>query len=347
MDEKKPVLSGLSLEELEELLAPLPPYRAAQIFRRLGGGALSFNAMTELSLSLRKELQERFSLFGSSVSGRIRGADGTVKLRIALEDGAAVEAVLLRDGKNRLTCCLSTQAGCPVGCVFCKTGSLGFLRNLSAAEIVEQFYYITQEGSVPLSNMVIMGMGEPLLNLDNLRKALSILCDARGRGFSKRRITLSTSGIYRGILDLARGGPKIELAFSLTCAREHIRQALMPGTRGSSLKEIKEALTVYQRSTGRRITLETVLLGGINTSGEDAGALLAFTAGLDAAVNVIPWNPVEGLRFDGKPLVEASEQEIDRFCARLRQGKITVTTRYRKGREICGACGQLGGVLPL
>jgi 23S rRNA (adenine2503-C2)-methyltransferase len=309
--------------------------------------------MTDLSLELRQDLARRFALLGTSVQARLTGSDGTVKLRLVPEDGAAAEAVLLNsgnDGGSRLTCCLSTQAGCPVGCVFCKTGSLGFLRSLSASEIVEQFYFIareaqnagfTAEGRL-ISNIVVMGMGEPLLNLGELRRALGILCDPRGTGFSKRRVTVSTSGIYGGIIELAEKGPETELAFSLTSAKEELRQSLMPGTRGNSLAKVKEALMYYQKTTGRRVTLEVVLLGGINTSEEDAGAAVDFARGLDAVVNVIPWNPVADLCYNGKALREPSLKEITRFCARLEAGNMRVIRRFKKGRGICGACGQLG-----
>jgi 23S rRNA (adenine2503-C2)-methyltransferase len=353
MNEYKTVLSGLSLEELKKTLAPLPSFRAVQIYKWLARGALSFDAMTNLSLDLRGDLARRFSLLGSVVAERREDGDGTVKLRIMLEDSAVIEAVLLGDRGGRLTCCLSTQAGCPMGCVFCKTGSLGFSRSLFPGEILEQFYYIAEEGrrlagqspagGHPVSNIVIMGMGEPLLNLENLRKALAIHCDARGTGFSKRRITLSSSGIPGGILELAEKGPETELAFSLNSAREDLRRALMPGAE-NSLEDIKKELSIYQQHSGRRITLEIVLLGGINTSYRDAREVLGFARGLMAVVNLIPWNPVEGISFNGEPLREPSEGEITGFSSRLEAGKLTVTQRHGKGRGICGACGQLGGI---
>ncbi|MFP3041945.1 23S rRNA (adenine(2503)-C(2))-methyltransferase RlmN [Treponema primitia] len=339
------VLSGLSPDQLAELLettlAGLPSFRAAQIFKWIARGALSFNDMTDLSRDLREKLAARHSLYGSSIADRLDDPDGTVKLKIRLADGAMVEAVLLADGEGRQTACISTQAGCPVGCVFCKTGSLGFLRNLEASEIVEQFLHI-RSISPAIANIVIMGMGEPLLNLEELRKALDIITHKDGIGLSKRRITLSTSGIVEGIRHLADAGPDIRLAVSLTTADPALREQLMPIGRSNPLPELKEALRYYQKKRDRRITLEAVLLGGINTRNEDIDALVNFARGLDAAVNLIPWNPVEGMTFHGHALRQPSGAEITQFTRELTRRGITVTRRFRKGRSIAGACGQLG-----
>jgi 23S rRNA (adenine2503-C2)-methyltransferase len=339
IDSSGKVLTALDEGELCCLLAPLPSFRARQIFKWIYRDALSFDEMTDLPASLREELKSRFSLYGTVVQKTLVDSDA-VKLLIGLSGGARAEAVLLKDGKGRFTACLSVQSGCPVGCVFCKTGSLGFLRNLEAYEIVEQFLHLSREASSPIENIVVMGMGEPLLNLDPLRKALGLIGD--GKGLSLRRVTVSTSGIPRGILDLAENGPKTELAFSVTTARESLRRRLMPGAGKFPLSETKAALSVYQKKTGRRITIETVLLGGINTGAEDAEALRDFARGLFAVVNVIPWNPVEGLCFEGKPLREPSPSEVESFIRHLENGGLKVTRRYRKGRGVSGACGQLG-----
>ncbi|MDR1306940.1 MAG: 23S rRNA (adenine(2503)-C(2))-methyltransferase RlmN [Treponema sp.] len=345
-------------ETLEQTGAEsVPPYRVEQIFSWISRGALSFDRMTDLPQAWRRELAGRFSIRGSRVSGRLDDPDGTSKLRFTLTDGAVIEAVLLasektgpdREPGRSYTACLSTQAGCPVGCVFCKTGSLGFLRNLDTFELTDQFLALSDlvrernGGSCRISHIVVMGMGEPLLNLAALRKALAILCDPRGFGFSKRRITISTSGIRAGILELAEQGPEAELALSLTTAREDLRRRLMPGAGENSLEDLKEALKIYQEKTGRRITLEAVLLGGINTGAGDARALAAFAKGLKAAVNLIPWNPVPGLSFGGEKIREPPAAETGRFRRLLEQEGIQVTGRYRRGRGISGACGQLAG----
>jgi 23S rRNA (adenine2503-C2)-methyltransferase len=354
----KALLSGLPLEGLTELLRRegLPPFRAKQIFEAVARGVTGFNAVTGLPLSLREDLDGRFRLRSSAVSARLEDPDGTIKLQIRLEDGLKIEAVLLSAGggrgtagrktagrktAERRTACISTQAGCPAGCVFCKTGTLGFARNLSAGEMVEQFLHI-RSVCPEIANVVVMGMGEPLLNLGELRKALEVLTDPRGLGLSRRRITLSTAGVAAGIRDLAEAGPDIRLAVSLTAGSGPLREKLMPIGRNNPLGELKDALRYYQRRRRRRITLEAVLLGGVNTRREDAEALAAFARGLDAVVNLIPWNPVEGLSFEGKALREPAAAELAGFAAALTALGLKVTRRYRKGRAVGGACGQLG-----
>jgi 23S rRNA (adenine2503-C2)-methyltransferase len=336
-------LTGLAPEELAGTLGDLPPFRAKQIFKWIARGASSFDDMTDLSRDLRSSLSARHALYGSRVARRLEDPDGTVKLQINLSDGAMIEAALLRDDRGRQTACISTQAGCPAGCVFCKTGSLGFLRNLAAHEIVEQFLHLRAINPA-IANVVIMGMGEPLLNLGELRKALEIVTHAGGLGLSKRRITLSTSGVITGIRDLAAAGPDLRLAVSLTTADQALREELMPIARVNPLPALKEALILYQEKLGRRITLEAALLGGVNTRDEDIAAIASFARGLNAAINLIPWNPVEGTSFRGRPLQEPTGAEIARFIRELARRGLTVTRRYRKGRSVSAACGQLGAL---
>jgi 23S rRNA (adenine2503-C2)-methyltransferase len=231
-----------------------------------------------------------------------------------------------------------------VGCVFCKTGSLGFMRDLDAGEIVEQFLHLKETAQGELSHIVVMGMGEPLLNLGELRRALGILMDSQGLGISKRRITVSTSGVAQGIRDLADMGPS--LALSLTSAREELRNELIPLGKTNPLAQVKEALQYYQGETGRRITLEAVLLKGINTGAEEAQAFCRFAQGLEVVVNLIPWNPVPGLSFRGRPLEEPSAGETGAFARLLERGGLKVTRRLGKGRGVGGACGQLGSLSP-
>jgi 23S rRNA (adenine2503-C2)-methyltransferase len=329
---------GIPLDELAEQLAPLPRFRAAQIFKWIASGVSSFDEMKNLPLELRGELAKRYTLRTHVAVETHRSSDGTVKLTIQLADEAWIESVLLADGK-RYTACLSTQAGCPAGCVFCKTGAQ-FLRNLNSGEIVEQFLLLRDIADI--SNIVIMGMGEPLLNLAELRRALAVISDKKGMNFSRRRITVSTCGIVQGINDLADNGPGIRLALSLTTADEALRRRLMPITASHPLGKVKEALRHFQDSGGGRITLEAVLLGGINTRGEDAASIAQFARGLDAAINLIPWNPVKGLSFESKPLQEPAPEEVEAFTRRLEALGLNVTRRYRRGRGIMGACGQLG-----
>jgi len=335
----KPVLAGLPPGQLRETLASYPAFRSVQVYEWICRGALSFDEMTNLPVSLRAELAAQYELFPGGLHTELRDSDGTVKLGLKLLDGAVIETVLLSDGKGRKTACLSTQAGCPIGCVFCKTGAIGFKRNLDSGEIAGQFLLLRRMDS-GISHIVIMGMGEPLLNLDELRKALDFFSDPGGLNISKRRVTLSTCGIEKGIIDFAEHGPDIRLALSLTTAREELRKRLMPGS--SPLPGLKKALLGYQKKRRRRITLEMVLLGGINTGLSDAKAAAGFAAGLDAVINLIPWNHVENVDFEGSRLMTPTAKETSEFASALESLGLKVTRRTGKGLGIAGACGQLG-----
>jgi len=337
-DQEKTSLCGLPPGELESLLNPLPKYRANQIFTWINKGVSSFERMSNLPQTLREELEGRFCLRKSSVIRQLEDTGGNVKLQIKV-DGGIVESVILSDGAGRRTACISTQLGCPVGCVFCKTGSIGFSRNLDHAEIAEQYFHL-REIHPDIANIVVMGMGEPLLNLDELSKAIL----AFGASMSLRRITVSTCGIIDGIVRLADKGPAVRLAVSVTSADEELRRRLMPISAANPLPELKKALRYHQQKHGQRLTLEAVLLAGLNTHTEDAFAMAAFGKGLDVVVNLIPWNPVENLFFDGAPLKEPSHAEVERFRAQLENLGLKTILRLKKGRNINGACGQLGVV---
>jgi len=335
----KPVLAGLLPGQLKELLASYPAFRSVQVYEWICRGAVSFDEMSNLPVSLRDELATQYALIPGELNSELRDNDGTVKLGISLADEALIETVILSDEKGRKTACLSTQAGCPIGCVFCKTGMNGFKRNLSAAEIAGQFLHLRRLEN-DISHIVIMGMGEPLLNLDELRKAIDFFSESGGLNISKRRLTLSTNGIEKGIIDMAEHGPDIRLALSLTTAREELRKRLMPGS--GPLPGIKKALLDYQKKRKRRVTLEIVLLGGINTSLADAKACAYFAAGLDAVINIIPWNPVANVQFEGRRLRTPPTKEISEFTRALESLGLKVTRRREKGLGIAGACGQLG-----
>ena len=370
---KKPAIVGLKFSELEQILsdhadkAALPRFRAKQIYNWIIRGACDFNEMTDIPITLQNDLKDRFALFSSGISGR-HNDDGAQKIVLTLNDGCKIESVLLNDGKERYTACLSTQAGCPAGCVFCKTGSVKFARNLDYTEITEQFFHLThlrrknekdvrgqerglnqssarnlRQNSLRLiDNIVIMGMGEPFLNLDNLRKAISVFTDPKGVHFSPRRITVSTCGIAESLFDIAENGPFFRLALSLPTADETLRQKLMPITIKNPLEKIKKALILYQQKDGGRVTLEVPLLGGINTREADAASIAMFAKGLNTVVNIIPWNPVAGFMFDGKPLRQPDKKETADFTEMLKKQNLKVTTRLHKGRSVMGACGQLG-----
>jgi 23S rRNA (adenine2503-C2)-methyltransferase len=241
-----------------------------------------------------------------------------------------------------------------VKCVFCKTGSLGFKRDLECAEIVEQFIFLLAQAAGEedaqnkekhiIGNIVVMGMGEPLLNLKRLRMAIAFFTDRQGMNLSLRRITVSSCGIVPALFDLAENGPYMRLALSLVTADENLRQRLMPIAAANPLQKVKEALTLYQRKGGGRVTLEVPLLGGVNTRDEDAKRAADFAKGLDTVVNIIPWNPVAGLEFEGSPIREPEKKETENFIRLLESHGLKVTTRLRKGRRVMGACGQLGSI---
>ena len=336
---EKIALAGLMPEEITESLSLKQAFRGKQIFQWIGKGAESFDEMTNLSKDLRDNLSEKALLRSTLVSKILEDSDGTIKLQITLSDGLAVETVLLTDRESRKTACVSCQVGCAMNCAFCQTGHLGLARNLTAGEIVEQFLYLEKHAG-PLDNIVFMGMGEPMMNLENVRKAIAILTNKEGRALSGRRITLSTSGVIKGIYDLADNGPQIRLAVSLTTADSVLRERLMPICRTNPLSELRKAIDYFARKTGKRVTLEAALLHDTNTSIESATNMINFARGLDVHVNLIPWNPVDGLEFS-----EPSAKECKNFLYHLEKAGINVTLRTRRGREIGGACGQLGKTL--
>lgn len=332
-------LAGLLPEEITEQLGLSQKFRGEQIFQWIGKGVTSFDQMTNLSLDLRTKLEKTSVIRSSHISKILKDPDGTIKLQIELHDKKAVETVLLIDKENRKTACVSCQVGCAMKCAFCQTGQLGLARNLTAAEIVEQFLFLEQEAG-PLNNIVFMGMGEPLMNLSAIRKSVDVLTHKKGRNLSSRRITLSTSGVIKGIYDLADNGPLLRLAVSLTTADEDLRTELMPVNIKNPLPELKQAIKYYSEKTGKRVTLEAALLSEKNTGVESAKKMIDFAKDLDVNINLIPWNPIETL-----PFKEPSVSEAKNFISILERANINVTLRTRRGRKIGGACGQLGKTL--
>lgn len=329
-------LAGLTPEEISLSLQLKPAFRAKQVYEWIAKGVESFDQMTNIDKATREKLDSSALLRSSSVSQVLRDPDGTIKLQITLNDGRAIETVLLTDKEGRKTACVSCQAGCAMKCAFCQTGQLGLGRNLTAGEIVEEFLFMEKEAG-KLDNIVFMGMGEPFQNLDAIRKAVAVLTDPKGRALSSRRITLSTCGLIKGIYDLANFGPKMRLAISLTTADEDLRNQLMPVTKGNPLPELKKAISYFIEKTGKRVTLEAALLSGKNTGKESAERLIDFARGLDVYINLIPWNPVPGLDFE-----TPSPEETRNFVRLLENANLNVNLRTRRGEKIGGACGQLG-----
>jgi 23S rRNA (adenine2503-C2)-methyltransferase len=337
---KRPVLS-LLVEEWRHWMVEqgYPAYRARQVLdwvmhRRAG----SFEPMSDLPKVLRQQIDAEWTVFGTRVVYHDVAPDGTDKLVLECRDGRRIECVLMVEGSRR-TVCLSTQVGCGMGCVFCASGLKGVERNLSVDEILEQVLQLRNllppEESV--THIVVMGMGESLANLDNLIIALDWLCSPEdGLGISQRRVTISTVGLPEKIRKLASLDRQYHLAVSLHAPTEVLRNTLVPVNEAIGLSAVLEAADEYFHRTGRQVTYEYVLLGGINDRSTDARALGRLLAARRAHVNLIPYNPVASLPFD-RPDTET----VGRFATILREAKISVTVRKTKGRAIDAACGQL------
>ncbi len=338
----KKALIGLSDQELSLVLANEPSFRIKQLYEFLYAkrekSALSILDCTVLSKQTREKLDAQFTLYSMTEDCKIKDRTGATKYRFKLTDGHFVESVILVDSTGRQTACLSSQVGCKMGCTFCSTAQLGFKRNLTAGEILEQFKWLESD-SGNISNIVFMGMGEPLDNLDNVLKAVSILTDEKGFAMGHRRITLSTCGLASALKKLAEAKTGIRLAVSLNNAIDSQREVVMPITKRYSLEELKNALIKYQQETGgKRITLEYVMLKDENMSERHAQAISDFVRGLKAMVNLIPLNA--GNSIAHKTPTEAMCAAFERS---LKSKRINVTRRYSKGGDIAGACGQLAG----
>jgi 23S rRNA (adenine2503-C2)-methyltransferase len=333
-------IRDLTLDELRAELAAMgeKPFRAAQIFDWLyHKRASDFAAFTSLSKDLRDKLAARFAIGGPRLESRLDAGDGTAKLLFKLADGPAVETVLIPSGQ-RTTVCLSTQAGCKFACAFCASGLHGFTRNLSPAEIIGQVLAAEKALGAGLTNYVFMGMGEPLDNFDNLAKAIGIMNAPEGLGIAARRMTVSTAGFIPGMARLKDLALQVNLSISLHAAADKLRDRLMPINKKHPLEKLIAACEDYVRSGGRMITLEYILLRGVNDSLDAADGLAGISRRLRAKVNLIAYSPVAGLPFETPP-----EAEVERFRRWLEERKVHVTLRLSKGKEILAACGQLAG----
>jgi 23S rRNA (adenine2503-C2)-methyltransferase len=334
-------LYDLAPQELRATLAEVvsPPFRVKQIAEWMHvHGVDSFESMSNMPKELRARLAERFTLEFPHVVERTEPApDGSVKYLSVLGDGNRIESVYM-PMRDRTSVCLSSQAGCAVGCTFCVTGFFGAGRNLTPSEMVGQLFTVQHEHHVPaeMTNVVFMGMGEPLLNLDFLVTALDIMYAT----IAPKRITVSTSGIIPGIEDLARLDRRPNLAISINAPDRKRREEIMPITKKYPLDELIAALKKYPTEKGRDITVEYVLLAGYNDAPADAVALARLIRGLHAKVNAIPFNTDPNLPpWMKRPTDEA----IDLFVDTLVRNEVAVTVRRSKGREIAAACGQLRG----
>lgn len=337
-------LLNLNQQELEELVISLgmKKFYGKQIFNWLHKKIVrDLNEITNLSLKDRELLAEKAYIpFLNLLKQQVSKIDKTEKFLFKLEDGNTIETVLLRHKDKRNTLCISSQVGCPVKCAFCATGQDGFVRNLDVNEIINQVYTVerrlVKQGS-NINNIVFMGMGEPLLNLSNVLKALDILSNENGINISKRKITISTSGIVPNIEKILLEKLPIELAISLHSAINAKRDTIIPVNRSYPLEDLYAILQEYQRQTKRRISFEYIMINDFNVSDIDANALADFVHEFDHVVNLIPYNPVAGTEFE-----RPSEKKIDKFFTFLKDvRKVNVTLRREKGTDIDGACGQL------
>jgi 23S rRNA (adenine2503-C2)-methyltransferase len=315
-----------------------PAFRAAQIRKWIfEGRAESFAAMSDLPKRVRDELAAEFAIWIGKVIRHLKSADGSEKLLLQLADGGRIECVLLRDGDRR-SICISTQVGCAMGCVFCASGLDGVDRNLTSGEIVEQMLLLQRLLPLEerLSNIVVMGMGEPLANLDNLLPALDEASADDGLGIGHRRITISTVGLPKQLHRLCELNTRYHLAVSLHAPNDKLRNEIVPVNKNIGLAEIIAAADRYLEVSNRRLTFEYVLLAGINDHPQHAQELAKLLKGRTAFLNIIPYNPVAGL-----PYSKPSGNATHRFCDILAAAGINVKLRRRKGDDINAACGQL------
>jgi 23S rRNA (adenine2503-C2)-methyltransferase len=332
----------LDIHELRHLLGLYgqPRYRADQVWQWLYRGLASdYAEMTNVPKELRSSLAATIPIPAPGIASTATSRNhDTRKDALALSDGARIEAVLMRYERRR-TACISTQAGCAVGCAFCATGRMGLRRSLTTGEIVAQVIHIARvlehEGQ-SLTNVVFMGMGEPFLNYDASLEAARRLTSAEGLRLGQRRVTISTVGIVPGIQRLAAEGLNVRLAVSLHAATDELRDRLVPINRRYPLGELLDACRAYTALTGRRVTFEWALIAGVNDSPDQARVLASRIEGLKAHVNLIPLNPVAG--YDGRP---SPARQVERFAAELERARIPHSIRARRGVDIRAGCGQL------
>ncbi len=338
-DGNRSALLALDPTGLERELAAMsqPRYRVGQILRWVyERGAGSFAEMTDLPLELRDALAGAFDLYESEIVAESRSGDGTLKLLLRWRDGATTECVMIPDGDRR-TACISTQVGCPVGCVFCASGLDGLDRQLHAGQIVEQALRVRGIcGESRLSNIVFMGLGEPLHNYDATVAAVRAINADWGMNIAARKITISTVGLPKQIERLAGESLQVTLAISLHAPGDALRRQIIPWAESIAIDTLVAAANTYFAETGREVTLEYVLLGGLNDSPQHARQLAAVCKRMRGSVNLIRYNPVAGL-----PYMRPASEDVVRFQNILRERGVNAHTRKSRGLDIDGACGQL------
>lgn len=334
-----------SFAELQKSFADMgqPAYRAKQVFDWMWKlGAKGFDDMTNVPAALRHDLSEKFTFQSISLDVKQNSSDGTIKCRYKLHDGNKIETVMIPVPEDkRATACVSVQVGCSLTCSFCATGKMGRIRNLTAAEIYDQAFdtnKVSQEVlGYPLTNIVYMGMGEPLLNYGPMMESIQKITSPEGMAWSPRRITVSTAGIAKMIRRLGDEKVKFNLALSLHAADDKKRNEIMPINETNSLRSLMEALDYFYKQTGGRISFEYIALKGFNDTMEDAERLVRLCRGqFPVKVNVIEYNPVPGVPFE-----RADEKQVDKFARYVRSKDVMITVRRSRGKDIDAACGQL------
>jgi 23S rRNA (adenine2503-C2)-methyltransferase len=349
-DDKRTNIRALSRAELEAFAKSLgePAFRGRQIFRWMyHRNASSFDEMTDLPARFRERLAQVAEIVLIDEIERHTSDDGTVKSLFELSTGRKIEAVLIPDfndegAVSRLTVCVSSQVGCAMGCTFCATGLMGFQQNLTPGEIFDQVMIMNDIAEDRyerrITNIVFMGMGEPLLNFDSVVKSVEMISHDEGFGMAERRITISTVGLARRIRDLADTGLRTNLAVSLHAPTDHKRSAIMPVNRAAAtdLTALRDSIQYYTNTTGRGVTYEYCMFAGVNDTDDDARALAGVVRWAPSKVNLIMYNPVQGLGFTRTP-----EKQFNRFIQILVDEGVRVTVRRSRGQDIDAACGQL------
>ena len=325
-------------EELKEEFAKMgePAYRAGQVYKWLHEGVKSFDEMTNISKKLRERLMENYYISNAAIEKKLISAyDDTKKYLFSFSDGEMVESVLMKY-HHGYTSCISTQVGCKMGCTFCATGKSGFSRNLTASEMIAQLQTEQQDNNIRISNIVLMGMGEPLDNFENVIRFLKLVSSENGMNIGMRHISLSTCGIVPKIYELADMKLQLTLSVSLHAPNDQIRSRTMPVNRKYNIDELLKACQYYVRQTNRRISFEYAMIDGVNDSVANAEELAKRLKGILSHVNLIPVNAVKGTGYE-----KSKKESIRRFIAVLERAGITATVRRTLGSDINASCGQL------
>jgi 23S rRNA (adenine2503-C2)-methyltransferase len=317
-----------------------PKFRANQVYEWLWKKNVhTFHEMRNIPLSLQNKLEETCFIDGIKVSDQQISSDKTIKCAFSVEDAKVVEGVLIPT-TSRMTACISSQVGCSLACTFCATGRLKLMRNLSAGEIVDQVVYLKNEAenryNTPLTNIVYMGMGEPLLNYKNVIRSTELICSDKGLGMSPRRITVSTAGIAKMIKKLGDDQVKFNLALSLHAANDAKRNTIMEINESNNLATLKEALEYFHEKTGSRVTFEYIIFNDFNDTLDDARELAAFAKCVPCKINIIEYNAIDGGEFQ-----QADPKKVGEFAAFLESKNLIVNVRRSRGKDIDAACGQL------